>query len=147
MTNFSRIIKRTHPCLCYRILVVINCMCKHSDDLNMATHATFTQGCDLRVTFGWRPETWSGRSVVAQTQKVLFLYNCYSTTLCALLERPTQLKWHKRSLKGGRMEARALRWWLSCCRGRRMEAPWSSQWSLNGRNWSAKGGIMVVQGI
>ena len=31
------------------------------------------------------------------------------------------------------------------CRGRRMEAPWSPQWSLNGRYWSAKGGTMVVK--
>ena len=46
----------------------------------MLSKAPFTQGCDLRATFE-QPEKWSGRSVVAQTQKVLFLCNCCSTTL------------------------------------------------------------------
>ena len=47
---------------------------------NFTSQAPFTQGCGLRATFQ-RPEKWSGRSVVAQTQKVLFLCNCCSTTL------------------------------------------------------------------
>ena len=50
------------------------------------------------------------------------------------------------SRKGGRVEAEPLPRWLKGCRGRRMEAQWSPQWSLNGRYWSAKGGTMVVQG-
>ena len=40
----------------------------------------FTQGGDLLATFQ-RPENWPGHSVVAQTQKVLLLCNCCSTTL------------------------------------------------------------------
>ena len=36
--------------------------------------------CDLRATFV-RPLKWLGRSVVAGTQKVMFLCNCCSTTL------------------------------------------------------------------
>ena len=42
--------------------------------------APFIQGCDLRATFE-RPGKWLGRSVVAKTQKVLFLCNCCSTIL------------------------------------------------------------------
>ena len=49
------------------------------------------------------------------------------------------------SRKRGRVEAKPLPSWLKGCRGRRMEAQWSPEWSLNGRYWSAKGGIKVVQ--
>ena len=48
-------------------------------------------------------------------------------------------------MKGGRVEAEPLPGWLKGCRGRRMEAQWSPQWSLNRRYWSAKGSTMVVQ--
>ena len=44
------------------------------------------------------------------------------------------------------MEAGALPWWLKVCRGHRMEARESPQWSPNGRYRSAKGGTVVVQG-
>ena len=43
--------------------------------------APFTQGCDLRATFE-RPEKWPGRSVVAQTQKVLFCVTAAARPLC-----------------------------------------------------------------
>ena len=39
----------------------------------------FTQGCDLRATFEWQ-EKWLGRSVVAHTQKVMFMCTCGSMT-------------------------------------------------------------------
>ena len=50
------------------------------------------------------------------------------------------------SFIGGRVEREPLPLWLKCCRGRRMEAQWSPQWSPNGRYWSAKGGTVMVQG-
>ena len=75
-----------------------------------ATTAPFTQGCDLRATFE-RPEKWPGRSVVAQTQKVLFLCNCCSTTLVPSLNdqvccsgatgRAKEAEWRQDHCQGG----------------------------------------------
>ena len=104
--------------------------------------ATFTQSCDLLATFE-RPENWPGRSVVGRTQKVLFLCNYCSTTLVRSSNHQnccsgTTVEWW--------VEAEPLPWWLNGCRGRRMEAQWSPEWSLKGRYWSAKGDTVVVQG-
>ena len=52
---------------------------KNSGHVIQMTKVPLTQDCDLRATFE-RPEKWLGRSVVAQTQKVLFLCKCCSTT-------------------------------------------------------------------
>ena len=92
------------------------------------------QGCDLHDTFE-RPENWSERSVVAQTQKVMYLCNYYITTPGATV----------RGKEAGWVEAEPLSWWLKGCHGRRMEAQWSPQRSLNGRYWPVKGGTMAVQ--
>ena len=110
----------------------------------MPIKAPFTQGCDLRATFE-RPEKWSGRSVVDQTQKVLFLCNCCSTTLVPSLNdqsccsgatgRAKEAEWRQNHCQCGWRVAVVAEWRHS---GR--------HWSLNGRYWSAKGGTMVVQG-
>ena len=63
---------------------------------------------------------------------------------CAFIESPKLLQLHNRSCKGGGSEAESLPLWLKGCRGRRMEAQWSPQWSLNGRYWSAKEDTVVV---
>ena len=108
---------------------------------NTTDKAPFTTGCHLRAIFG-RPETYED----AQTQKVLFLCNCCSTTVVPSLNHQNCCIGTTRSHKGVGVDAEPLSWWLKGCRGRRMEAQWSPQWSLNGRHWSAKGGTMVVQG-
>ena len=108
---------------------------------NTTDKAPFTPGCDLRAIFG-RPETYED----AQTQKVLFLCNCCSTTVVPSLNHQNCCIGTARSHKGVWVDAEPLSWWLKGCRGRRMEAQWSPQWSLNGGHWSAKGGTMVVQG-
>ena len=59
----------------------------------------FTQGCGLRGTFE-RPVNWSGSSVVAQTDKVLFLCNCCSTTLVRSLNHRQEVVQRRRI--GGR---------------------------------------------
>ena len=43
------------------------------------------------------------------------------------------------------MEAEPLPWWLEGCHGRRMEAHWSTQWSLNGRYWWYQAGRSIAQ--
>ena len=80
--------------------------------------------------------------MVAQTQKVLFLCNCCSTTLVPSLNDQICCN----GATGRAKEAEPLPRWLKGCRGHWMEAQWSPLWSLNGRYRSAKGGTMVVQG-
>ena len=79
----------------------------------------FTQGCDLRATFE-RPENWPGRSVVAQTQKVLFLCNCCSTTVLRSLNhqncysgttgRLKEEEWRQNHYHGGSRCAVVAEW-------------------------------------
>ena len=70
-----------------------------------------------------KSENWPGRSVVTQTQKVLFLYNCCSTTLVPSL--------NDRKCCSGRT-------------GRAMEAEWR-QSHCHGLLWSPNGGTMIAQ--
>ena len=91
--------------------------------LHSCTQAPFAQDGDLRATFE-RPENWSGQSVVVQTQKVVFLCNCCSTTIVPSLN------------------------YQNCCSGtasHRKEVEWRQN-RCCGRYWSAKGGTTVVQG-
>ena len=112
------------------------------------TKAPFTQGCDLRATLE-RPEKWSGRSVVAQTQNVLFLCNCCSTTLVPSLNdqsccngatgRAKEAEWRQNHCQGGWRVAVVAEWRHSgrhCDRsmeavGRPKEAQW---WYKEGRS-------------
>ena len=112
------------------------------------TKAPFTQGCDLRATFE-RPEKWSRHSVVAQTQKVLFLCNCCSTTLVPSLNdqsccsgatgRAKEAEWRQNHCQGGWRVAVVAEWRHSgrhCDRsmdaiGRPKEAQW---WYKEGRS-------------
>ena len=103
---------------------------------------SLTEGCDLRATFE-RPKKLSGRSEVAENQKILFLYDCCSTTLVPSLNdhscrsgttgRTKEAGWKQHHCYGG----------SRVTVGRRMEAQWSSQRSLSGRYWSNKGGTPV----
>ena len=70
-----------------------------------------------------KSENWPGRSVVTQTQKVLFLYNCCSTTLVSSL--------NDRKCCSGRT-------------GRAMEAEWR-QSHCHGLLWSPNGGTVIAQ--
>ena len=110
--------------------------------------APFTQGCDLRAT-SERPEKWPGRSVVAQTQKVMFLCNCCSTTLVPSLNdqiccsgatgRTKEAEWRQNHCQGGWRVAVVAEWRHSgrhCDRsmdaiGRPKEAQW---WCKEGRS-------------
>ena len=91
----------------------------------------FTQGCDLRATFE-RPENWPGRSVVAQTQKVLFLCNC-ARPLCVPWTTKTTVMTQQavqRRQSGGRtiiMVAQGLPW---SSNGGTVVATVIVQWSL-----------------
>ena len=114
----------------------------------MITKAPFTQGCDLRATFE-RPEKWPGRSVVAQTQKVLFLCKCCSTTLVPSLNdqkccsgttgSTKEAEWRQNNCQGGWRVAVVAEWRHSsrhCDRsidaiGRPKEAQW---WYKEGRS-------------
>ena len=79
----------------------------------------FTQGCDLRATFE-RLEKWWGRSVVVQTQKVLFLCNCCSTTLVPSLNDKSccsgatgcakEAEWRQNHCEGGWRVAVVAEW-------------------------------------
>ena len=103
--------------------------------------------CDHRASFE-RPEKWSGRPMVAQTQKFRFLCNCCSTTPVPSLNHPkhANCNWsHKLRRQSGGRTSRKNHWWLKGCRGRRMEAQWSPHRSLNGLYWSAKGGTMETE--
>ena len=91
----------------------------------------FTQGCDLCATCE-QPEILPGRSVVAETQKVLFLCKCCSMTLVRSLNHQTavatQQVAHGRQ-SGGRtiaMVAQELRWWPN---GGTMVATVTTQWT------------------
>ena len=132
----------TYPLYDLECLIQVNSSSSWLSSLFITTRkAPFIQGCDLCATFE-RPEIWPGRSVVAQTQKVMFLCNCCSTTLerslnprncCGITTgRAKEAEWRQNHYYGGR--------------GRRMEAQWSPQWSLMGRYWLAKEGTVVVQG-
>ena len=106
-------------------------------------YTPFTQSCDLCAACE-RPEKWLERSVVAQTHKFLFLCNYYSTTPVPSLNDLNAAVVAQKVAQG--RQNSTLPRWLKGCRGRRMEAQWSPQWSLNRRYWSAKGDTMVVQG-
>ena len=79
----------------------------------------FTQGYDLCATFE-RPEKLSGRSVVAQTQKVLFLCNCCSTILVRSLNhqdccsgttgRAKEVEWRQKHCHAGSRVAVVAEW-------------------------------------
>ena len=81
---------------------------------NIVSKSLFTQNCDLRATFE-RPGKWSGCSVVAQTQKVMFLCNCCSTILLLSLNdqsccsgakgRAKEAEWRQNHCQGG--------WWVA----------------------------------
>ena len=76
-----------------------------------AAKAPFTQGCDLLPTFE-RPENWPGRSVVTQTQKVLFLCNA-APPLCVPWITKTAVEAQQVVQNGGRtiiMVAQGLPW-------------------------------------
>ena len=118
---------------------------EHFDGFEIFGHngrVSLTEGCDLRATFE-RPKKWSGRSEVAETQKILFLCDCCSTTLVPSLNdhschsgttgRTKEAGWKQHHCYvGSRVTV-----------GRRMEAQWSSQRSLSGRYWSNKWGTPV----
>ena len=107
--------------------------------------APLTKDCDLRATFE-RPEIWPGRSVVAQTQKVLFLCNCYSTTLvrspnlqncCSVTTgRAKEAEWRQNHCYSGSIVAVVAEWGHSGRHsGRSMNAigrPKEAQWWYKG---------------
>ena len=106
--------------------------------------APFIQGCDPRATFQ-RPEKVSRRSVVAQTQKVLFLCNCCGTTLVPSLN-------HQNCCGGTTGRTKETEWRQKHCHGGSRVA-----WSSNGgtvavtmiAHWMllvGKGGTVVGQG-
>ena len=109
----------------------------------LLTKAPFTQGCDLRATFE-RPENWPGRSVVAQTQKVLFCVPAAARPLCVPWTTTTAVVAQQvvqRRQSGGRTIAVVAQGMSWSPNGGTVVATVITQWTL----WSAKGGTMVVQ--
>ena len=115
---------------------------QHTRDLMSTTEtqtwpipkAPFTQGFGLPATFE-RPENWPG--CWGSPKPRMF---CLCVTTAA---RPLCVPWTtKRALVARQVTQRRqsgpLPWWLENCHGRRTEAQWSPQWSLNGHYWSAK---------
>ena len=92
--------------------------------------------CPLPVT-----RKWSRRSVVAPTQKVLFVCNCCSTTFMSSLDtknccsgttgRPKEVEWRPNHCHGGSRVA--------------MVAEWRHIGQLNDRSMDAIGGIRQVE--
>ena len=117
----------------------------------MMTKAPFTQGCYLCATFE-RPENWPGRSVVAQTQKILFLCNCCSTTLvCSLNDRKCcsgrtghakEVEWRQNHCHGGSRVAVVAEWRHS---GRHSDRSMDAIGRPNEAQWWYKGGRNIAQ--
>ena len=81
--------------------------------------------CDFHATFE-RPEKWAGRSVVAQTQKVLFLCNCYRTTRVPSLN-------HQNCHSGTKSRTKEAEWRQIHCHGGSRVAV-VAEWRLSGRH-------------
>ena len=68
---------------------------------------------------------------------------CFCVTAAA---RPLCVPWTSKTAVVSQQVVQRRQNYCYGGRGRRMEAQWSPQWSLNGRYWSDKGGKVVVQG-